>query len=489
MPRAFPRLEYLFNPSSIAIIGASRDPTKWGSIVLSNIVKGGYKGKVYPINPKAEKIQGLRSYPNVKKVPSEIDLSIFAIPATSGRIPEVFEDCGEKNVKMAVVLSSGFGETGNEGRRAQEELVSSARKASIRFVGPNSMGIFSASSNLHGLMPTLRPQKGGLSFVSQSGNLGVQMLSRGGQLGVGFNMFVSSGNEADLHCEDYIEYFRRDQDTKVILLYLEGLRDGKRFINTARKTTRQKPMIALKAGETRAGAKAALSHTGALTSSSRIYTSVFKQFGVIKAENTEEMLDFALAFSQPLPKGREVAILTRGGGWGVVTADACNKGGIEVPKPPKEILEELDKLLPFYWSRSNPIDTVAVRDPTVSMDILHIISKWKDIDGLIILGGFGEFHSDFLKRIGFDDFFVEIHREILERDVNKMIEIANKWGKPVFAVAFKLLDRSRAVRLLNENNIPVYYSPERAVRAFAKLIEWGEYLRAHAACEKDEVIL
>ncbi|MDH5636287.1 MAG: CoA-binding protein [Candidatus Bathyarchaeota archaeon] len=479
MPRTVPQLEYLFNPSSIAVIGASREPIKWGSIVLSNIINGGYKGKVYPINPKAEKIQGLKPYPNIKKVPREIDLSIIAIPATGSRIPEVFEDCGEKNVKMAIVLSSGFGETGEEGRRAEEELVSSARKASIRFVGPNSMGIFYASSNLHALMPTLRPQKGNLSFVSQSGNLGVQMLSRGEQLGVGFNMFVSSGNEADLHCEDYIDYFRRDQNTKVILLYIEGLRDGKRFIETARKTTKQKPIIALKAGETRAGAKAALSHTGALSGSSSVYNSVFKQFGVIRAENTEEMLDFALAFNQPLPTGRKVAILTRGGGWGVVTADACNKVGIEVPKPPKEILEELDKLLPFYWSRSNPIDTVAVRDPTVSMDILNIISKWKDINGLIILGGFGEFYSDFLNRIGFDDFFVEVHREILERDAKKLIEIANNWGKPVFAVAFKLLDRSKTVRLLNENNIPVYYSPERAVKAFAKLIERREYLSAH----------
>ena len=478
MSRAVPRLEYLFNPSTIAVIGASREPVKWGSIVLSNIIKGGYKGKVYPINPKAEKIQGLKSYPNIKKVPLEIDLSIIAIPAISARIPEVFEDCSEKNVKMAIVLSSGFGETGEEGRRAEEELVSSARKASIRFVGPNSMGIFSASSNLHALMPTIRPQKGSLSFVSQSGNLGVQMLSRGGQLGVGFNMFVSSGNEVDLHCEDYIDYFKRDQNTKVILLYIEGLRDGKRFIEITRKTTKQKPMIALKAGGTRAGAKAALSHTGALTGSSRIYDSVFKQFGVIKAENTEEMLDFALAFNQPLPKGRKVAILTRGGGWGVVTADACNKVGIEVPKPPEEILEELDKLLPSYWSRNNPIDTVAVRDPTVSIDILNVISKWKETDGLIILGGFGEFYSDFLKRIGFDDVYTEIHREILERDVKKLIEIANNLGKPIFAVAFKLLDRSKMIRLLNENNIPVYYSPERAIKAFAKLIEWAEYLSA-----------
>jgi len=480
MPRKVPRLEYLFNPSSIAIIGASREPIKWGSIVLSNIINGGYEGEIYPINPKAEKIQGLKSYPNIKKVPSELDLSIIAIPATDARIPEVFEDCGKKNVKVAIVLSSGFGETGEKGRKAEEELVSSARKSSIRFVGPNSMGIFSAQSNLHALMPTLRPQKGSLSFVSQSGNLGVQMLGRGEQLGVGFNMFVSSGNEADLHCEDYMDYFGRDQNTGVILLYIEGLRNGERFIETVKKTTKHKPVIALKAGETRAGAKAALSHTGALSGSGSIYNSVFKQFGVIKAENTEEMLDFALAFNQPLPSGRKVAILTRGGGWGVVTADACNKVGIEVPKPPREILEELDKLLPFYWSRSNPIDTVAVRDPTVSMDILNIISKWKDIDGLIILGGFGEFYSDFLSRIGFDDFFVEVHREILERDAKRLVEIANNWGKPVFVVAFKLLDRSKTIRLLNENNIPVYYSPERAVRAFAKLVERKEYLSLRA---------
>lgn len=476
MVKAVPQLKYLFNPKSVAVIGASRQPIKWGSIVLGNIIKGGYKGKVYPINPKAEKIQGLKSYPNMEKVPVAVDLSIIATPAISARIPEIIENCAENNAKIAIVISSGFGETGKEGRRAEEELVSSARKANIRFVGPNSMGIFSASSNLHALMPPVRPQKGSVSFVSQSGNLGVQMLDRGRQLGVGFNTFVSSGNEADLHCDDFIDYFRQDPETKVILSYIEGLRDGVRFVDVARETTKKKPVIALKAGETKAGANAAISHTGSLTGSSRIYNSVFKQVGVIKAESTEEMLDFALAFNQPLPKGRKVAIITRGGGWGVVTADACNKAGIEVPELPKEISDELGKILPFYWSRNNPIDSVAVNDPNVHIRILEIISKWRDIDGLIILGGLGGFYSDFLKRIGLDEYYAKLQREILGRYIEKLVEIANDLGKPIFTVAFKLLDRSEPIQLLNENNIPVYYSPERAVRAFAKLIEWKEYL-------------
>lgn len=476
MVKTVPQLRYLFNPKSVAVIGASRQPTKWGSIVLGNIIKGGYRGKVYPINPKAKKIQGLRCYPNIEKVPVEVDLSIIATPSTSVRIPQVIENCAENNVKIALVLSSGFGETGKEGKRAEEELVSAARKGNIRFVGPNSMGIFSASSNLHALMPPVRPQKGSVSFVSQSGNLGVQMLSRGEQLGVGFNMFVSSGNEADLHCEEYIDYFRKDPKTKVILSYIEGLKEGRRFVNIARKTTKKKPIIALKAGETKAGANAAMSHTGSLTGSGRIYDSVFKQVGVIKAESTEEMLDFALAFNQPLPKGKKVAIITRGGGWGVVTADACNKVGIEIPKLPKEISDELGKIFPFYWSRNNPIDSVAVLDPNVPIRILEIIRKWKDIDGLIILGGLGGFYSYFSKAIGLDEYYAKLQRDSLEKYIEKLIEIANNWGKPIFTVAFTLLDRSKTIRLLNENNIPVYYSPERAVRAFAKLIERKEHL-------------
>ncbi|KPV61898.1 MAG: Acetyl-CoA synthetase II (ACSII, ADP-forming), subunit alpha [Candidatus Bathyarchaeota archaeon BA2] len=477
MVKAVPQLEYLFNPSSIALVGASRQPIKWGSIVLGNIIKGGYKGKVYPINPKAEKIQDLKCYPNVKKIPAEVDLSIIAAPAVDVRISEIIEDCAEKNVKAAIVISSGFGETGEKGKRAEEELVSSARKANIRFVGPNSMGIFSASANLHALMPTVRPLKGDVSFVSQSGNLGVQTLDRGVQLGVGFNLFVSSGNEADLHCEDYINYFRQDPETKIILSYIEGLKDGVGFMDVARETTKKKPIIAFKAGETEAGASAALSHTGSLTGSSRIYDSVFKQVGVIKAENTEDMLDFALAFKQPLPKGRKVAILTRGGGWGVVTADACDKAGIELPKIPKEIFEELDKVLPLYWSKNNPIDSVALINPYAHIDILKIIKKWKDVDGLIILGGLDEFYSSFLTKIGVDDSIVKLQEELLEEYIKEMIEIAEDWGKPVFAVVVTLLDKSRGVQLLNEHNIPVYYSPERAVKAFSKLIEWKEYLK------------
>jgi acetyl coenzyme A synthetase (ADP forming)-like protein len=476
MVKAVPQLEDLFNPNSIALIGASRQPIKWGSIVLSNIIKGGYKGKVYPINPEAEKIQGLKSYPNIKKVPAEIDLSIIAAPATGASLQEIVEDCAEKNVKMAIVISSGFGETGKEGKKAEEELVSSARKANIRFVGPNSMGIFSASANLHALMPTVRPQKGNVSFVSQSGNLGVQMLDRGAQVGVGFNMFVSSGNEADLHCEDYINYFRQDPETEIILSYIEGFKDGVRFMDVARETTKKKPIIAFKAGETEAGASAASSHTGSLSGSSIICNCAFKQVGIIKAESTEDVLDFALAFRQPLPNGRKVAVLTRGGGWGVVTADACGKAGIELPKPPKEVFNELDKVLPVYWSKNNPIDSVALIDPYAHVELLRIIKKWKDVDGLMILGGLDEFYSSFLTKIGVDESIIEIQEELLEKYIKEMIGIANDWGKPIFTVVVTFLDKSKSVQMLNQNRIPIYYSPERAVRAFSKLIERKEYL-------------
>ena len=529
------QLDHLFNPNSLAVIGASQAPFKWGSIILKHILGGGYKGEVYPINPKGGEIRDLRLfslplklkkelqqnqvsekfmrifkkrgrvlseqakvqpinsrewlifdgkkeytvkedtkrlnvfpklrvYPNVKELPEEIDLAIIVTPAAT--VPSIFSDCIENGVKTAVIISAGFGETGEKGKRAEEELSSMAEEGNLPFVGPNSMGIFSSSSNLHALMPVIRPLKGNVSFVSQSGNLGTQMLDRGVYYGVGFDKFVSSGNEACLRCEDYIDYFRKSSSTKVILTYIEGIKNGRKFFEIARKTTGEKPIIALKVGKTKAGEKAASSHTGALAGSGEVYDAVFKQTGIIEADTTEDMLKFALAFDQPLPKNNKVAIMTRGGGWGVVVADACDRHGIELPPPPPNLFEKLNDILPFYWSRGNPIDTVAELDPSIEFKILDAIEEW-DVGGVIILGGMGAYARRFIE----PNLRQVYENEFLIPYVKRIIELSKR-GKTVFGVEFKPLDMSRSIKLLRKNKIPVYFVPEDVVKAYSKLIEY-----------------
>ena len=458
------QLDHLFNPKSVAIIGASKSPFKWGSIVLRHMIGGGYKGKIYPVNPKEKEIQGLKTYPNVKEVPNEIDLAIIVTPAAT--VHPIFGECIEKGVKIAVIISSGFGETGERGKRAEEELSSLAEEANLPFVGPNSMGIFSSSSNLNAMMSHIRPLGGNVSFISQSGNLGVQMLDRGVYHGVGFDKFVSSGNEVCLRCEDYIDYFRKSPFTKVILAYIEGIKDGRRFFEATKKTTGEKPIIAFKAGKTKAGKSAVLSHTGALTGSREVHDAVFKQAGIIQADTTEEMMRFAVAFNQPPPKDNKIAIMTRGGGWGVVAADACDRYGVELPPPPKDLIEKLNEILPPYWSKGNPIDTVAVMDPSVEFKILDVIEEW-DVGGVMILGGIGEY----TKRFVGPELRGVYEKSILIPYVKKIIELS-KSGKTVFGVAFKPLDNSKSIKLLRKNKIPVYYAPEEAVKAYSKLIEF-----------------
>jgi acetyltransferase len=255
-------LETLFNPKSIAMIGASANPRKWGFIILLNILKGNFKGDVYPINPNEKSILGFTCYTSVLDIPEPSDLAVITTPAKV--VPSLIEHCGLKGIRYVVVISSDFSETGALGAKLEKEVVDRAGKYGIRLVGPNSMGIFSAESNLHAQMPPIMPLIGGVSMFSQSGNLGFQMLGWGAEEGVGFEKFVSSGNEDDLTCVDYLRYFAGDDATRVVLGYVEGVDSGSDLIQTAREISKNKPIIVLKGGRTTAGGQAVTSHTIAL---------------------------------------------------------------------------------------------------------------------------------------------------------------------------------------------------------------------------------
>jgi acyl-CoA synthetase (NDP forming) len=478
-----PDFDLLFNPSSIALIGASNNIGKWGAIIFLNILLGGYPGRLYPVNPKEEKILGHKAYGRVTQISDPVDLAIIAIPAHL--ILESVQDCICKGIRMAIVITSDFSETGEAGAKLEKELTAMARAAGLRLVGPNTMGIFSSAASLTALMPPVRPRKGGVSLVSQSGNIGTQMLGWGEKFGVGFSKYVSGGNEGDLRSEDYLGFLGQDPETRVILLYIEGLDDGRGFFEKARKITPHKPIVAFKGGRTLAGSRAAKSHSGAMAGVKKIYEAAFRQAGILWASTPEEMLEWGAAFSSLPPlRGNRVAILTRGGGWGVITADACNEVGLEVPPLDGSIIRSLDRLLPSYWSRGNPVDMVATIRSESYMECLELLISWDEVDGVISLSG----HAGPLARI-----IAEVRErgdmirlpEQLENIAQKVstggaqiyqrvCELVRKYRKPIFALGPNVEGGNGS----SDSAVAQFRTPEGAAKAAGALYQYNRYRKS-----------
>lgn len=485
---AKPDFGLLFNPKSIALIGASNNIGKWGAIVFLNIKLGGYAGSLHPVNPKEETVFGHKAYRRITEIPEPVDLAVIAIPASL--TPGAIQDCLTKGVRMAIVITSDFSETGEKGARLEREMVDTARGGGLRLVGPNTMGIFSAAASLTALMPPVRPRKGGVSLVSQSGNIGTQMMAWGEKFAVGFDKYVSSGNEGDLRAEDFISFFGAAPESRVILAYVEGLDDGREFWETARRITPQKPIIAFKGGRTGAGARAAKSHSGAMAGSREIYEAAFRQAGIIRASTTEEMLEWAAAFSSlPLPRGNRVGILTRGGGWGVIAADACNEIGLEVPPLEESMIRVLDPVMPVYWSRGNPVDMAASLSMDAYLHSLEALVAWKEVNAVISLSGDagpvsailaevkkkaeGIISADQLDKIA-------AHLAASRTQVYRRIcELIDRHRKPIFAVGRNLVRGKDGPAA--DFSLPLFRSPERAVLAAGKLFEYFRYLKSVGA--------
>lgn len=460
------------------MIGASGNPNKWGFRILANIVAGGYKGIICPVNPKGGTLLGLKVYPSLKLIPDNVDLAVITIPAQ--QVFKALEECAEQGIRSVIIISSGFSETGPQGRALENDMSRLARERGLHFIGPNTMGIFSAASHLHILMPPVQPPKGGVSYVSQSGNVGVQMLAWGMERGVGFSKFVSSGTEGDLQCEDYLEYFSADPESKVLLAYIEGLKNSRRFLEIARKAVQTKPLIYFKGGKSDAGSKAAQSHSGAMASRYNLFKAACRQAGLIEAETTDSMLDYAAVFlNYPLPRGNRIAVLTRGGGWGVVAADACREWGLELPTLSDRLIEKLNQVLPAYWSHGNPVDMAATLDPEALPKCLEVLIQEDGVDGIIAQGVEARIKTSLsIERLGKMNLLDGIEAEKKQEehlDVHLIMDLMAAYKKPVIMVS-GVSSFTRAVSYRGRKTV-IFPTPERGARAMAKLWQYSRHLQ------------
>ncbi len=447
-------LDSFFNARSVAIIGVSRDPNKVGHVIFRNFVDGGYQGKVFAVNPNAEDIIGHKSYASVLDIPEPIELAIVAVPAQV--VPKVLEECGKKRIQNVIIDSAGFKEVGNQKLEALLENV--IKKYKLRVIGPNSLGVFDAYSKIDSLfLPRFRmsrPKEGVISFVCQSGAVGSSVVDLATSEGHGFAKFVSYGNAVDVDESDLIEYLGNDEKTKVICLYIEAVKDGRRFLEVCKKVSKKKPIIAIKGGVTEAGAKATLSHTGSLAGSAEIYFGVFKQAGIIHAENLEDMFDFAKILEKCIPpKGGKLMIITNGGGYGILAVDAASKNGTELAELLKETKKELGKQLPPIINITNPLDLVGDATSARYRLCIDACMKDKNVDVMVII--------------------VLVQTPLIATDiVDVLVEANDLKKKPVVVVSAGGEYTEVMRRNLEENGIPTYTYPEDAVRAVQQLVKY-----------------
>lgn len=383
---AWASMRPIFEPKSIAVIGASRRAGSIGNLIVKNLRENGFSGALYAINPNAREIESVPAFPSLREVPGPVELAIVSVPARE--VEAVIDECIDKDVSALVVITAGFGETGAAGRAAEHRLVEKVRAAGIRMVGPNCMGVINAdpSVKMQGTFAPIFPPSGSIAMSSQSGALGLSILDYARALNIGFSTFISVGNKADVSGNDLIQYWAEDPKTRVILLYLESFGNPRKFEQIARRVGKEKPIVIVKAGRSASGAKAASSHTGALATNDTIVADMFRQAGVIRVDTLEEMFDVAtLLADQPLPRGRRVAIITNAGGPGILAADACEANGLELAQLSEETVRKLREFLPSSASFGNPIDMIASATPEQFARTIAALLEDAAVDALIVI--------------------------------------------------------------------------------------------------------
>ena len=484
MPSLKDQLRPLIYPDSIAVIGASPNISKWGSFLLASLIKGGYKRPIFPINPREKFIFGRPCYASLQQVSDPVDLAIIALPLA--KVKQAVHDCIEKGVGGIILITSGFSESDAAGENFEREIVSMVRDAGIRMIGPNTMGLINTRHDFIVSASYVRPPRGAISLISQSGNLGSQVLQWAESMGIGIDKFIGSGNEGDVNLTELIEYLHQDEYTKIILVYFEGVDDGRRFLEVASRVSLDKPIIALKGGRTDAGRRAAKSHTGSLAGANDVTMGALKQAGVIVADNPTELIDFSVAFEHlPLPKGNRVGVFTLGGGWGVIAADECNERGFVLPDLPPDIIEELDKLLPNFWSRGNPVDLVGMFDPNLHHRAITMLAASDRFDSVIALGGLGSSH--FISRTvanardidpAFNQSMVNLAiseaAKLEARHLRDVGETVQTYGKPILTVSHA--EKLNYAIPIDDKVVVAYPTPEKVTRVLQMMLWYQNWL-------------
>jgi len=447
-----------FCPRSVAIIGASREEGKVGNTIVENMINSGYKGKLFLINPRADKIHNIKCYKSILDTPIDTDLVIIVIP--SKYVSKVIEQCAEKNTKWAIIISAGFKESGIKGAKMEKRLIEKAKYYGIRILGPNCLGIINSNCPINASFSPNMPKKGVIGFISQSGALGTAILDWARTNKIGLSKFVSLGNKADISENDLLEDWADDDKTKVITVYMEGVKNGKDFLRISSKVSKKKPVVIIKAGNTNAGAKAVSSHTGTLAGSSKAYDAAFKQAGVIRAKTIKDLFNYAIALSnQPLPKGKRIAIITNAGGPGIMATDACEENNITMANLKSETIDKLKEFLPETASFYNPIDVLGDALADRYRKTLEVVIKDKNIDAILIL------------------LTPQAMTQSLKTAMS-IIEVVEKTKKkmPVFTSFMGGFEVKKGIDLLMRKGIPNFDIPEEAVYTLKVLMYYSDWI-------------
>ncbi|MDX2447131.1 MAG: bifunctional acetate--CoA ligase family protein/GNAT family N-acetyltransferase [Desulfobacterales bacterium] len=449
-------LSRIFNPSRIAVVGASEKTGSIGNAIMTNLIQGNYNGKLQPVNPKYKTLHGLNVFNSVSDLEAGIDLAVISTPIQT--VPDIVKECVDKKVAGAVVISAGGKEIGKKGRHIEQKISRIASEGGLRIFGPNCLGIIRPDKQLNASFASEMPNTGNLAFVSQSGAICTAVLDLAFRENFGFSHFVSTGSMLDIDFGDMIDYLGNDYKTKSILLYIENLTNFRKFMSAARSVSRVKPIIVLKSGRSAAGAKAAASHTGAMAGEDAVYDAAFKRAGIVRVDTIEELFDCAeLTAKQPRPSGSRLAIITNGGGPGVMATDMLAKFDREPASLDTETLKKLDAFLPPFWSRSNPIDILGDASPERFHQVLEVCFNAKEIDAVLVI----------------------MAPQALT-DPTSVAEVfaatIKEHRHPVFTCWMGGKSIVRAMEILNEAGIPTYETPERAVRAFLYMYAYSRNL-------------
>jgi acetyltransferase len=478
----------LFDPRGVVVAGASSHPGKFGFVALHNLLSQGYRGEVYATNREGGTILGIETVPGVDDLPAQATVDLVVVCTPAGANEDLLRACARRGVRAAFVTSAGYGEAGDEGRAAQASLVALADELGILLAGPNGQGVVSTPSALCAQIVAPYPPAGSIAVASQSGNFVSSFLNYACQTGVGISRAVSAGNAAAVSVPDFLDFYARDAATTVSLAYVEGITDGRGFYDRVRSVTEHKPLVLLKGGATAGGQRAAASHTGALATDDRVFDGACRQAGVTRAATVEEAFEAAASFAtQPLPRGPRVAVITTAGGWGVVTADAITRSGLELVTLPDDLRRRIDTLLPPRWSRNNPIDLAGGETRDTIPQVLDLVASHPEVDAVIYLGlgiqanqGRMEQEGPFYPDHGLDR-IVAYHQRQDARFAAAAAEVSTATGKPILtATELAVADPANAgPRTVRETGRLCYAASNRAVVALDHMWQHARWRQRH----------